>query len=34
MSVVLQEGNPIEIVRSTDADDRIRWVDVQVDILD
>jgi hypothetical protein len=34
INVVLQEGEPIEIVRSTDEDDLIRWVDVKADILD
>jgi hypothetical protein len=34
INVILQEGTPIEIVRSTDADDRIRWVDVEAEILD
>ena len=34
INVVLQEGEPIEIVRSTDEDDLIRWVDVEADILD
>jgi len=34
INVILQEGAPIEIVRSTDDDDRIRWVDVKAEILD
>jgi hypothetical protein len=34
INVVLQESKAIEIVRSTDDDDLIRWVDVEAEILD
>jgi len=34
IGVVLQDGAVLEIARSTDEDDRIRWVDVKADILD
>jgi hypothetical protein len=34
IGVVLQDGAGLEIARSTDADDRIRWVDVTAEILD
>jgi hypothetical protein len=34
IGVVLQDGAALEIARSTDEDDRIRWVEVKADILD
>lgn len=34
IGVVLQDGAALEIARSTDEDDTIRWVDVTAEILD
>jgi hypothetical protein len=34
IAVVLQDGSALEIARSTDENDRVRWVDVKAEILD
>jgi hypothetical protein len=34
IGVVLQDGAALEIARSTDDDDHVRWVDVKAEILD